>query len=511
MPGKRITNQQVEIYMTSRKSGYTQTISSAKAGISERSGRAIEKGNHLPTMKEGIARRRTRSDPLSAVWDTDLVPQLTKNPNLQPITLLEYIQSKYKDKEGNSTYGDHHLRTLQRRVKHWKLTQGPAQEVMFRQQHLPGRLSLSDFTELKGVIITIKGINFEHRFYHFRLAYSHWSFLKVIQGGESYTALAEGLQEALWLLGGSPSEHRTDSLSAAFKNLETDAREDITQRYKSLCQYYGMVPTRNNRGQKHENGSIESPHGHLKRRIVQALMLRDSNEFESIDKYKCFIDEVVRQHNRRNAKAVSVERAALQKLPIYKTQDYTEISVRVSSSSTMDVRRVTYSVPSRLIGACLRIRLYDNRLCCYLGATLVATLTRVYAPAKSKRGRKIDYRHVIHSLIKKPQAFRYSSLREDLLPNEKYRQIWQYANENLDAKTACKFIVGILYLAETEHCEALLANKILQDIGNQKLLSLSSYQIQFKTDNPILPKINVSQHILQSYDGISSHHEVSHV
>lgn len=510
MPGKFITSQQVEIFMTARKSGYTQVISCAKAGISERSGRTIEKGKGS-RKNDKAARRRTRNDPLSAIWEAELVPLLQQNPNLQPITLLEYIQQEHKDDEGNCIYGDQILRTLQRRVKHWKSTQGPTQEVMFRQHHEPGRLGLSDFTEFKGVTITIKGEILEHRFYHFRLAYSHWSFLKVIQGGESYTALAEGLQEALWLLGGAPGEHRTDSLSAAFKNIENDAIADMTLRYENFCRYYMMRPTRNNPGVKHENGSIESPHGHLKRRIQQSLLLRGSNEFVSVEAYDEFIKEVTQQHNRRNAKSISIERSVLQKLPTYKTQDYTEITARVSSASTIDVRRITYTVPSRLIGSSLRIRLYDNRLCCYLGSTLTITLTRVYATGKSKRGRKIDYRHVIHSLIKKPQAFRYSTMREDLLPNEDYQEIWRYVNEKLDAKTACKFIVGALYLAETEDCESSLATEILRDIRSKKLLAFSHYQMKFKTDNPKLPNIHVYQHNLKSYDVISSRQELSDV
>lgn len=247
----------------------------------------------------------------------------------------------------------------------------------------------------------------------------------------------------------------------------------MTTRYESLCQYYGMKPSRNNRGEKHENGSIESPHGHIKRRIEQALILRGSGDFESVAGYEQFIGEVTQQHNRRNTKAISVERMVLNKLPTYKTQDYTELSVRVSSSNTIDVRRVTYTVPSRLIGACLRIRLYDNRLCCYLGATVAVTLTRIYATGKSSRARKNNYQHVIHSLIKKPQAFRFSSLRDDILPNDAYRKIWEYVNKNMDAKAACKFIVGTLYLADEEDCEEELAATILKNIDNKKLLSLA--------------------------------------
>jgi hypothetical protein len=165
-------------------------------------------------------------------------------------------------------YPDKLLRTLQRRVKHWRALYGQDKE-----RHLPGRLGLSDFTELKGIEVTIRGEVLSHRLYHFRLAYSGWCYVKVVLGGESFTALAEGLQLALGRLGGCPQEHRTDSLSAAFKNLMLEADEDLTTRYEALCGDSGMRPSRNNRGAAHENGSIESPPGHFKRRLGQALWL----------------------------------------------------------------------------------------------------------------------------------------------------------------------------------------------------------------------------------------------
>ena len=75
----------------------------------------------------------------------------------------------------------------------------------------------------------------------------------------------KGLQEALYEIGGSPKEHRTDSLSAAYKNDRHIANDDLTDSYKELCTYYNMLPTRNNKGVSHENGSVESSHGHLKK------------------------------------------------------------------------------------------------------------------------------------------------------------------------------------------------------------------------------------------------------
>ncbi len=268
---------------------------------------------------------------------------------------------------------------------------------MFRQEHVPGRLGLSDFTKLKKVGITLQGKPLDHLLYHFRLAFSHWSHMKVILGGESYAALAEGLQEGLWRLGGVPLEHRTDSSSCAFKNMAQESKEDLTARYEQLCDYYQMKPTRNNQGAKHENGSVESSHGHIKRRIKQALLLRGSCDFKSVESYQDFIDTVVNQHNRRNVKAMMVEHDKLQPLPTQKTIDYTEICATVSSSSTIDVHRVTYTVPSQLQNEVLRVRLYHDRLECYLGVKKVCQLSRVYPTSRSTRARQINYRHVIHS------------------------------------------------------------------------------------------------------------------
>ena len=167
-------------------------------------------------------------------------------------------------------------RTLERRILQWRALNGPERDVIFRQEPVPGRLGLSDFTDMGELGITVAGEPLEHRLYHFRLAFSGFEHAHVILGGESFVALAEGLQNALWALGGAPLQHRTDSLSAAFRNLTREAREDLTQRYEALIAYYGMDPTRNNLGVAHENGSIESAHGHLKKAVADALLLRGS-------------------------------------------------------------------------------------------------------------------------------------------------------------------------------------------------------------------------------------------
>src|SRR5260370_37572474 len=140
--------------------------------------------------------------------------------------------------------------------------------------------------------VSIAGQTLDDRLYHFVLASSAWEQAEPVLGGESFTALAVGLQNALWSLGGVPAEHRSDSLSAAFRNLDDDARVDQTRRYEALCAHYGMAPTRNNTGVAHEDGSIESPHGHLKNASEDALLLRGSPDFATLYPYRPSVDEI---------------------------------------------------------------------------------------------------------------------------------------------------------------------------------------------------------------------------
>jgi hypothetical protein len=267
-------------------------------------------------------------------------------------------------------------RTLERRIRSWRALYGADQEVIFRQVHEPGRMGLSDFTDMADLGVTIAGEPLEHRLYHFRLVYSGFEHAHVILGGESYVALAEGLQNALWALGAAPLEHRSDSLSAAFRNLDTDAREDLTRRYDALCAHYGMQPTRNNRGVAHENGSVESSHGHLKKAVGDALLMRGVNDFDALASYRRFIDEIVSRKNARSTKRIEAERPALQPLPGQRTCDHEETIVTVTSSGGFMLKKVFYTVPSRLIGHRLRVRLYDDRLDLFIGGTPLMTLVR---------------------------------------------------------------------------------------------------------------------------------------
>lgn len=494
MSGKPINLEQVKLYMRERKAGKTQATAAARSGLSERSGRRIDTGELEPS-REKQRYWRTRADPFIDVWDSEIVPLLTKHHDLTPITLFERLQKNHPGE-----YPDTKLRTFQRRVCKWKALYGPDREVMFRQEQVVGRMGLSDFTQLKKVSISIAGQIFPHLLYHFRLAFSGWCSVKIVHGGESYTAFSEGLQDALRRLGGTPKEHRSDSLSAAFRNLSKDAVNDATQRYRQLCQHYNMEPTRNNRGEGHENGAIESPHGHLKKRIKQALLLRGSTDFESVAAYEVFVSEIVRDINACKVDKIDEERRHLQPLPLQRTVDYTEKVVRVSTSSTIQIKRVLYTVPSRLIGESLRVHIYDNRLDIYLGSTLTVTLPRVFVSDNKHRARRVDYRHVIKSLERKPQAFRYSQIRDDLLPDQTYKAVWNWLDTEMESRKACKVMVGILALAHRAGCEKQLGRYLQDQMNNQAFPSLLALQQRFDTREHTVPSVKVEQPPAASYD-----------
>lgn len=485
MPGKHITQKQEAIYMKNRQIGDTQETSAAKSGISTRSGRRIEKGERPENKQRNW---RTRQDPFEAVWETELVPLLAKEPGLTGTTLWEYL-----DDQCPGQYPEKHIRTLQRRVKHWRATQGPAKEVIFRQSVPAGHQGVSDFTHPR-TTITIGGVPFDHLLYQFCLAYSHWRAVHIVQGGESYSALADGLQTALHKLGGVPAEHRTDSLSAAYINAAQ--KHGLTQAYKALCQHYGMKPTVNNPGISHENGTVETAHGSLKHRIEQAIKVRGSADFPSLKAYRHFLDQIVDRLNKRCKSRLAEEQTHLKPLPHYRFMDFSELTVKVTTSSTISVKRGLYSVPSRLVGENLRVHLYHDRLECFVGQTRIITLPRVYPKTPETRARRIDYRHVIHTLAAKPQAFRFSRLRDDLLPTPQYRQLWQRAEQQFDPQQACKWMVSILRFACDYDCESQLAAELLH---KERLPELKVIQKRF-LQRQKQPDIQARQHDVEEYD-----------
>src|SRR5207249_5639284 len=300
LPGRHITDCQTRLYMKSRQSTLP-AIAAAKAGFSTATAYRIEADPRLPSQKKE-PRGRRRPDPLVGIGDSEIVPMLEAAPGLRAVAIFEEICRRRPEIDAGVR------RTLERRVAGWRALNGPSRDVIFRQEHPPGRMGLSDFTDMGGLGITIAGEPFDHRLYHFRLAFSGFEHAHVVLGGESFVALAQGLQNALWTLGGVPEQHRSDSLSAAFRNLDADAKEDLTLRYEAFCAHYGMTPTRNNTGVAHENGSIERSHGQLKKALEDALLLRGRRDFDDLNTYRRFVDDVRGRRNANNRKRIEQQR-----------------------------------------------------------------------------------------------------------------------------------------------------------------------------------------------------------
>ena len=452
MPGHHIPDQQVYLFMVQRRH-HTQAVAAAKAGISERSARRIEKDPRLPSQKKRERHWRTRADPLKAVWPR--VEELLKIEGIIPVTIFETVQDEF----GEEAVPDGVRRTLERRIARWQALNGGEKEIFFPQHHEIGRQGLSDFTVCDKLNVTIAGERFDHRLYHFRLACSGWEDAAVVLGGESFSALSEHLQNALWKLGGIPAEHRSDSLSAAYKNLDADAQRDFTRSYEDLCRHYGMCATRNNRGEAHENGSIESPNGHLKRRLDQALRRRGARDFASIEAYRRFVQDDVAKQNRRRTTLIEEERRVLKPLPPRRTTDFTLISTDVTRNGTVSIDRVTYSVPSRLVGRRLHAHLHDDRIELFLGPDQVMTTTRVRIKHPG-RGHHIDFRHVVSNLRRKPGALRYLVYRDALFPTHAYLRAWQALDAACEARQACRDMVALLDIAANGNCVEELAGRI---------------------------------------------------
>ena len=448
------------------------------------------------TKKDGTLRKRPGPpDPLKGIWDEVAVPWLAAVPDLPAVFVYERLLDEFPHLDERCR------KTVERRVREYRAINGLQQDVKFSQQAVPGELGISDFTTMARHQVTIKRAPFDHLMYHFRLPYSGYEYAHVVLGGESFVALSTGLQDALWDLGGVPRYHRTDSLASAYKNLNIQTKEDLTRRYEEFCADYGMQPTRNNRGQAHENGSIESAHGHFHRAVRSALKFRGSRDFRDLASYRQFIAEIVARRNHRKAKAIAKERKYLQRLPDQSSANYELVYAKVTSSSAITVRKVFYTVPSQLIGEQLRVRIYDDRLECYLGERYLFPLPRGRRGAGNSLGYVIDYRHIIHSLRVKPGALLNLSYRSQLFPCSAYRDIFELALMRFaDPRQACRLAVDLLSLAHERCCERELAVVLAEHVVRGQLPNIIALRERFHTKLAAVPSIEIETPKLSSYD-----------
>lgn len=428
--------------------GLPLATAAAKAGMSEPTARRYRKLGKLPGAVRLEHDWRTRSDPFAEVWP-EVEALLEQDGGLQAKTVFAELVHRYP---GRFRAGQ--LRTLQRRFRNWRARRGPEREVYFTQVHSPGEQAQSDFTDMRDLGVMIAGEPFPHLCYHCVLTYSNWEYAAVCQS-ETLEALSEGLQGALWCLGGVPHEHRTDNLSAATHELRNSRGRGFTERYRELLAHYGMQASKNNPGQAHENGDVESAHGHFKRAVDQRLRLRGSRAFAKLPDYEALLQEVTGARNRERAERLAEERSQLQPLPVRPLPCCRELEVRVTRFSLIRVVGKTYSVPSRLIGHRLQVHLYANHLELRYQQALIGRLERLHGHGAAC----IDYRHIIHSLVRKPGAFRRYVYREALFPSLTFRRGYDALVESAAQRADLEYlrILRLAALTLESDVEAALA------------------------------------------------------
>ncbi len=380
--------------------------SAAKAGIDPKTARTYLKNDNplLPTDHNW----KTRTDPFDCV-NSEIESMLELQPRLEAKTIFEYLVEKYPGK-----FQEGQLRTLQRKVKKWKGLQGPPKEVFFAQIHKPGDLCSSDFTHMENLKITIQRSPFPHLVYHFVFTYSNWESVTICFS-ENFESLSEGFQNAVWQAGGSALRHRTDRLTAAMSNFSNNPK--FGARYQALLDHYGITGTKIQAGCPNENGDVEQAHHRLKRAVEQALMLRGSHDFETVEEYRGFLRDLVIKRNAARSVRFKEEQEKLKELPPGRLQDATVHRLTVGRGSTIRLKDNTYSVPSRLINEEVEIHLLGSIVEIWYQGQKVEEFPRMVGAHKAQ----IDYRHIIDWLIKKPGAFENYRYKEELYPTSTFR------------------------------------------------------------------------------------------
>lgn len=492
-----VTDNQVRRLMKLIQTEKTFSIAASKAGMDEKTARKYRRSGKLPSEMLPERSWQTRENRFVDVW-VDVVLKLELNPGLEAKTLFEDLQRRYPGR-----FADGLLRTLQRRIKRWRALKGPAKDVIFPQKHRPGVLCQSDFTHMGDLDVTIQGQPFEHLIYHFVLTYSNWE-TGTLCFSESFESLSEGLQNALWELGGAPMSHQTDRLTAAVN--KPDNPEEFTQRYQGLLKHYALEGRRTQAASPHENGDIEQRHHRFKRALDQSLMLRGSRDFSSRQEYTHYIRKLFEQLNLGRKQRFSEEIEVLRRLPEKKLETCKRIQVKVGPSSTIHVNHNTYSVDSRLIKASVTVRLYAEYLEVWYAQKRIELLPRLRGDGKYY----IQYRHIIDSLIRKPGAFENYRYRDALFPCSRFRLAYDSLRQRHAPSVANKEYLRILYLAAKEN-EAAVDAALHGLIDRDELITADTVEAIVKSGLKPTPKreVAIDDVELAAYDELLSLQEVA--
>jgi len=487
-----VTDAQVRRLREKRMAGKTLAAAAAAAGMSERAARKWQSGS-LPSTAKAPRWWRTREDPFAAVWQSEVVPQLVADTDgrLQVLTLFKALCRRHPGR-----FQPGQLRTLQRRVREWRVQYGPDREVYFEQVPVPGREAAFDFTDLSDLGVTLRGAAFPHLLFEWVLSYSRWTYVELALS-ETFEALVSGLQGALWTLGAVPTVLRHDNLSAATHELRRSGGRQLTARFRQVLDHYGLLSSRIQPGKPHENGVAEQAHFRTATAIEQALLLRGERDFVDEAAYLRFVRRVVdEERNAPAAARLAEERPYLRSLPAARVPEYTTFQCRVRKWSTIRVGGRVYSVPSRLIGHLVEARQHPTTVEVLYGGRVLCTMPRLRGSAEHR----IDYRHIIGSLVRKPGAFARYRFREELFPSLVFRAAYDSLGRTHGERADVEY-VRLLHLAATtseRRVEATLRARL--DAGAP--CDYAAVQAQVRPPVPTIPVVHIPRPDLAQYDAL---------
>jgi hypothetical protein len=484
------TNAQVRKVMEEISRSGKVGLAAMKAGLDHKTAQKYAQAGKLPSEMPVRRDWRTRSDPFEADWP-DMARRLEDAPELDAKTLFEWLLEEKPDR-----YDPGQLRTFQRRVRDWRALHGPPKEIFFAQEHRPGEAIQTDFTWATELGITIQGEPFPHMLCHPVLPYSNWEWATICRS-ESLSALRKGMQAALVRLGRVPKYHQTDNSTAATHDLATGKR-GFNEDYVALVRHFGMKARTTGVGKKEQNGDVEALNGAMKRRLEQHLLMRGSRDFETEAEYEAWLQSVLMKANALRCKRVAKELAVMLPLSVKCLPEYTEEDVKVSCWSTIRVKRNSYSVPSRLKDELVKVRIYDDRLEVYFKGAHQLTVERQLG----RNGHRIDYRHVIWSLVRKPGGFPRYKYREDLFPSLVFREAYDMLSEKMNSeRDADIHYLRILHLAaSTMESEVEAALKLLLDEG--LVPEIDRVKALVAPPEPEHPELSLPEVNLSDYDGL---------
>jgi transposase InsO family protein len=463
-------------------------MAAMKAGMDRKTGRRYLKAGKLPSELESARTWRTREDPFAPEHWAEAAAMLRETPELEAKTVFEHMCEKHGDR-----YQEGQLRSFQRRVKKWRAQEGPDKEIFFPQEHAPGAAMQTDFTWANELGVTIGGEAFDHMLCHAVLPYSNWEWATICHS-ESLAALKCGVQAAVFRLGRVPVAHQTDNSTAATHDLATGKR-GFNVDYVAMMKHLGMQPRTIAVGRKNQNGDVEALNGALKRRLNQHLLIRVSRDFESVCTYETWIEEVLTKANRLRTKRLAHELAVMRPLSVERLPEYVEVPARVTTWSTIRVKRNIYSVPSRLRDEEVMVRLFEARIEVFHGGQHQLTADRL----RGEGGHAIDYRHVADSLVRRPGAFERYRYREDLFPSVTFRRAYDALAAELEPRRADIEYVRVLQLAATT-MEADVEAALELLLSAKRLPRLDDVKALVAPERPSIPDLDVPQVDLGEYD-----------